>query len=857
MGTFASRLELHNDFVELLPPNLSQVKTIRYVLSETGGVSYQAVTTVSPNREQNRKFLRDIRKKLNRFFWEPEWSSAHRIQEEYERVGQLLRGILRYSKYPDPHEEDHLRMRIKHLAKVPMVDYALDRYDRKFFEDRQLLFLTPQELKKIYKRLKSQIGQATLSGMGLGLDDDDKKKKKTKKKIKLDFSDIQEKYKKQLQDSPSRIEVKQGNIYSNALMIRPRGASTDLIFTQHFVALLRKTVKDLKPKQYNAQMKVWLQGAYRNNLREFAGINRDVRNSIAITFVLLVLLLLVFFRRLRVLWLVPLPLVMGTICTFGITYLTIGYLTTVTGFIGALLFGLGIDYGVFFMDRYFQERRNGESIEQALEICYSWAGTAIATAGLTTAAGFFALGVCRFRGFTQFGFIGGTGIIFCLVSMMTVLPALIALTDRWRPMTPPSARLKSSKLLGRAYPGALAFTIIGVATVALSFYTLPRVPSEVDMRRLGLRNAKIEEDSRRWRRFEKLFHRNGMVPIIFLAHQEDSARYLTKEAARRGKEARRKHPEWKKKVVIQSISAFDFIPQEQERKLRIIRKIQRYLQRNEDEILDNKEARRVYKKYKPLFQVESFTVDDLPSHLQRDLVLHNRDDFTKVKGYIIAIVSDMNLSNGNAVQKLNNVLRNTAYKGRRYDPSGEPIIFAEVTRVIEQDSFVAVAASLLAIALLVLLDLRNFRLTLLALWPLLTGLLGLSIILYFFDIRVNMFNMVVFPALLGIGVDAGVHMLHRYRERPSLGTLGVQVDLMGPIAVASATTVISFATMITAQHMGMQSVGILAVAGLATCLFSTYVLLPALMELIFRKYPITSKESVEVLKNTNASSGTG
>ena len=110
LGLFATRLELHNDFVELLPPKLEQVKTIRYVLSETGGVSYQAVTTVSPSQKQNRRFLRDIRSKLNHYFFEPDWNSGRRIQEEYERVGQLLRGVLRYGKHPTAYEKGAMQV---------------------------------------------------------------------------------------------------------------------------------------------------------------------------------------------------------------------------------------------------------------------------------------------------------------------------------------------------------------------------------------------------------------------------------------------------------------------------------------------------------------------------------------------------------------------------------------------------------------------------------------------------------------------------------------------------------------------------------------------------------------------------
>ena len=100
----------------------------------------------------------------------------------------------------------------------------------------------------------------------------------------------------------------------------------------------------------------------------------------------------------------------------------------------------------------------------------------------------------------------------------------------------------------------------------------------------------------------------------------------------------------------------------------------------------------------------------------------------------------------------------------------------------------------------------------------------------------------VLPALLGISVDSGVHILHRYRERPALGTLGVQRELLGPLSLASLTTVISFATSVTSKHLGMRSIGILAVIGLLVGLFAALVLLPALMELVFRRFPLKEHE---------------
>ena len=65
---------------------------------------------------------------------------------------------------------------------------------------------------------------------------------------------------------------------------------------------------------------------------------------------------------------------------------------------------------------------------------------------------------------------------------------------------------------------------------------------------------------------------------------------------------------------------------------------------------------------------------------------------------------------------------------------------------------------------IVLLDFRNLKETLLVLTPLLLGVLWMVGAMFVFGMKLNFFNMVVLPSAIGIGVDHGVHIYHRYKE---------------------------------------------------------------------------------------------
>lgn len=859
---FAARIELRNDFVELLPDHMPEVKVIRKVLYQSGGLGYQSVLISSKDKLQNRAFLEALKFKLSGLF-RPVGSTpfVDEIQDQYERLGSLLRDIQHYGRNPTPYWKTQITQRIQHIEQAPYVEYAFDGYDLSFFKRHQLLMVSKKDLAMIHKRIQRKIRyevkRRQMGDMSL-LEPDERPKDPG-----LSLKDIHAKYQGRLTSLPRRIEVREKDIWHSAMIVRPRGISTDLIFTTDFVRVFKQAAKQLQREKRFKHINVDFAGNFTNNLREFHGISHDLQSSIASTVVLLLGLLLLFFRRLRVLLLIPIPLLIGFIWTFAFAYIAIGHLNTATSFIGVLLLGLGIDYGIYLLHRYFQERLEGKSVEQAIQDCYHWTGKSVATAAITTAVGFFALLLCRFRGFSEFGLIAGMGIVLCLISMSTIMPALIVLVER-RNLKMPAGPLFQLPSLKRGFPLPVTFVILALVVLVGAFINLPKVPFESNMMRLSFKDNGLTQQANKWKKFDKIFPYSGMSPIVFLAQSKKEARFVYQELLKRQRQERAKFPKRKPSEagIRRVVSAFELVPEQQKEKLRIIRKIRHLMKANqvEDWAEDDPKLERVYNEYAPMLRVNSFGVRDLPLYLQRDLILYRKDDFEKVSGFMVVITSGFDLSNGLQVRKLLKQLKGVVYQPKPVagktqpsvllPPSGEPIIFAELLDVIDVDSLRAILVALLAVLLLVLFDLRSIKLTILSLWPLATGLLGVSILLVFFDIRLNLFNMVVLPALLGINIDAGVHMLHRYREESSLGTLGVQMDLLGAITIASLTTVISFASLIIARHQGMQSVGKLALAGLGTGLIGSLIFLPALMEVIFRHFPLKPEET----KDTDTSS---
>ena len=116
-------------------------------------------------------------------------------------------------------------------------------------------------------------------------------------------------------------------------------------------------------------------------------------------------------------------------------------------------------------------------------------------------------------------------------------------------------------------------------------------------------------------------------------------------------------------------------------------------------------------------------------------------------------------------------------------------------------------------------------------------------LMYAFGLKVNVFNMAVFPTVLGIGIDNAVHLMHRYDQEGRGSVLKVVLTTGAAAVLASLTTGIGFAATLIAHHNGIKSMGQLAVVGFAGSLLASTVLFPAVLRVLEGRDPKEAGES--------------
>src|SRR5262249_35131617 len=140
-------------------------------------------------------------------------------------------------------------------------------------------------------------------------------------------------------------------------------------------------------------------------------LQSDLEVATAISIGLVCLVVFLYFGRLSAVPFMVVPALCGVTFALAFAQIFVGHLNTATGFMGAIIIGNGINYAIVQMARYEEERRLGRPVGEAIRVALhtTWRPTGVASVGAAIAYG--SLAVTDFRGFNQFGSIGGVGML--------------------------------------------------------------------------------------------------------------------------------------------------------------------------------------------------------------------------------------------------------------------------------------------------------------------------------------------------------------------------------------------------------------------------------------------------------------
>jgi predicted RND superfamily exporter protein len=168
--------------------------------------------------------------------------------------------------------------------------------------------------------------------------------------------------------------------------------------------------------------------------------------------------------------------------------------------------------------------------------------------------------------------------------------------------------------------------------------------------------------------------------------------------------------------------------------------------------------------------------------------------------------------------------------------TGSAVSILEWARATVSSVREALALAVTAVALVVFLLWRRIGDVALVMAPLLLASLLTGATVVLIDLPVNFVNIVVMPLLLGIGVDSGIHLVHRHRTAQQAdpdsraGEDLLSTSTAQAVFFSALTTMASFGSLALASHRGIASLGIYLLIGVTYMLLCNLVLLPALID---------------------------
>jgi predicted RND superfamily exporter protein len=161
--------------------------------------------------------------------------------------------------------------------------------------------------------------------------------------------------------------------------------------------------------------------------------------------------------------------------------------------------------------------------------------------------------------------------------------------------------------------------------------------------------------------------------------------------------------------------------------------------------------------------------------------------------------------------------------------TGLPVVYQEASATVVAAFERALLYAFIMVSLIIWLVLRDVKDTLLVLVPIALASIVTAALTVAVGMPFNYANIIALPLLVGIGVDNGIHVVHRMRIDDAERLF--DTSTMRAVLASGLTTVASFGNLAFSSHVGTSSMGVLLALGLAASMTATLIVLPAWLRL--------------------------
>lgn len=579
-----------------------------------------------------------------------------------------------------------------------------------------------------------------------------------------------------------------------------------------------------------------------------------VEIAATLSVILLAVILGFGIRSLKLILIVFAMLGCGVVLSMGYATLAVGSYNTLSLIFVVVFFGLGVDFGVHFVLKATEHRAGGGSVAAARDI-----GSALLLCMLTSAISFLSFTPTAYAGLAQLGIISAGSLVIAFLLTMTLIPALLAIFG----LPTLDERPRRTTAWNFLLPPRLVLLIAALLTLVAGYLAKD---ARFDYSVLAMRNT----------------HTEGMSTLLELQRQKLATEYsihvIAKDeaAAEQLKRALLQLPEVgsvdvptemvpknqpdKQKMMAAALAlyanigsvepgdssdgladAIDYLASTRsgltgadEALVDKVLAAARTLQQDPARLQQADAAlhRSITQELGDLrrdLSAQPFTFSDLPASY-RERVQTDKGEL------LVTVQPSAPLVTRNATDAFIDAVSRVAP-----NIAGRSVVEWGVGNVVVHAFEFAGTATLAVIFVLLLIYFRNIRLSLMVLTPILLASVFTLALTRISVLTLNMANVLVIPLIIGLGVDAGIHVVHRFVTAGSIEEI-YRSSTSRAVLISALTTIGTFFSLCFSPHKGAASVGLLLTIAISLMLVCTFVVLPALLRVFGAGSPAPSNE---------------
>jgi predicted RND superfamily exporter protein len=615
-----------------------------------------------------------------------------------------------------------------------------------------------------------------------------------------------------------------------------------------------------------------------------------------IAFIAILILLMISFRM----WVAPIfaivNLLIGVTWAMGGAKIVVGELNLMTSTMAVIILGLGIDFSIHIFSVFTELRAAGDPIGTAMEKTFLKSGKGIVTGAFTTACAFLALAISSSRGMKEMGLVMGTGLLSILIASLVCLPFMLVFRERFREwrlkkkeVIAPVHRDISFQFLGRTaewLSKKYIFTIFISLTISgVLIWQAVNIRWDYDYRNMEPKVPSILLLDEIQEKFDLSMDYSLVLTdsvsesydlsqeyrdLSSVAVTDDISTFVPSEEEQ---QQRIPHVEEVRKRIEATPVKPAFLPddmagftEELERLEMNIIELQDMAFLGGKDKVDNKCIEIVGDPDNPdsisLIQelLERLRADEPAavqslSIVQQDFAPYFKDSVVKMSStepiylemlpetildrysnrdrdiFLITLYPAGSIYDGDFMNKFVEDVERVSEKATGMGP-----LMVALLKVFGRDGRNACLLTLVIVFFLLWIDFRKPTYALIAMIPLALGVFWMLGLMNMAGILLSMMTVMGLPLIIGIGIDDGVHIMHRWKHEGDDKIRLVYSSTGKAVLLTSLTTMFAFGSLAFSAFPAFGLFGGALFLGVGACFLTSVIVLPGIMGIIARKH---------------------